>query len=582
MSKPVSIRQRPVAEALLPDLRRRLDSEVLARIYAARNAGAEHLDLGLKHLQPPFDLPGIGAAVDLLEQAIRQRQRILVLADYDADGATSCALAIRALRAMGAEQPLYLVPNRFVHGYGLTPGIVQLASRQRPDLLITVDSGISSLDGVAAAKALGMRVLITDHHLPGALLPEADAIVNPKLTQGVGEHLAGVGVVFYLMLALRARLRESGWFGSHPQPPGRPPEPGLVEWLDLVALGTVADVVPLDYNNRILVHQGLRRINRGLACPGVAALLEVGRRKPDELLASDLGFAVGPRLNAAGRLEDMSLGIACLLSDEPAHALELAGQLNDLNQTRRTIEADMVEQAAAILEQTDAPVTDALVHCLYHEDWHQGVIGILASRVKDKTGRPVVAFANAGGELRGSARSVVGIHIRDALAAVSARHPDLLQKFGGHAMAAGLTLGKSHLPAFTRALEEAIKAIVYPYGQLLANDTWTDGNLDEPSLELARGIETGGPWGAGFEEPVFTGGFQVTDARIVGVDHLKLRLRTRGGVAVNAIAFGQGDWLGKNHGKGEIEAIFSLKINKFYDEHNVELQVKRLLPSGSS
>lgn len=500
---------------------------VLARIYRARNAsGSDELERSFERLLPPSGLKGIDAAVALLVETLRDGGRILIVADFDADGATSCALTVRALRMLGASDVRYLVPNRFEYGYGLTPEIVALAQAQSPRLLITVDNGISSIGGVRAAKQAGMRVLITDHHLPGAELPPADAIVNPN-QPGCGfasKHLAGVGVAFYLMLATRAALRASGWFTS------ARPEPNLARLLDLVALGTVADLVPLDYNNRILVAQGLARMRAGHCCAGVRALLAIAGRALPRLTAGDLGFCVAPRLNAAGRLTDMTRGIECLLADDEASAAAIAAELDALNRDRRAIEADMQAQALAAVAglRLDA---DGLPFglCLYDASWHQGVIGLVASRVKDKVHRPVIAFApGTGSEIKGSARSIDGLHIRDALDAVAARHPGLLRKFGGHAMAAGVTLERDQFDAFRAAFDREVRAKISDAD--LQHRVLSDGELtdSELSLTLAEVLRDAGPWGQGFPEPIFDGEFDVIERRVVGELHLKLSLRGNG------------------------------------------------------
>ncbi|HEY9199363.1 MAG TPA: single-stranded-DNA-specific exonuclease RecJ, partial [Gammaproteobacteria bacterium] len=486
---------------------------VLRRIYAARGVDdALQLDTAVERLLPPERLGGLTRALDLLEQALAEGQRIIIVGDFDADGATSAALMVRALRSMGAQQLAYLVPNRFDFGYGLTPEIVAVAAQQHPDLLITVDSGISCLAGVAAARAAGMRVLVTDHHLPGLRLPEADAIVNPNLPGDdfPSKNLAGVGVAFYVMVALRARLRDKGWFAACGLP-----EPNLAQLLDLVALGTVADVVPLDHNNRVLVEQGLRRIRAGRCVPGIAALLAAGGRNPARAVASDLGFAVGPRLNAAGRLEDMALGIECLLADDPKIAQHMARQLDQLNRARREIEADMQTQALSALSSLhleEGGLPTGL--CVYDPCWHQGVIGILASRLKDRFHRPVIAFADAGnGEIKGSARSVAGLHIRDCLEAVGAHHPGLIRKFGGHAMAAGLTLAERDFAVFQAVFDAEVSR------HLSADDLHgiihSDGELEahELTLELAETLRLAGPWGQQFPEPLFDGRFIVASQR---------------------------------------------------------------------
>jgi single-stranded-DNA-specific exonuclease len=511
---------------------------VLRRVYAARSVEtADDLDTSLKKLIAPAELAGLPAAVDLLQHAIVNRQRIVVVGDFDADGATSCALCLRALRVMGAVEVHYLVPNRFEYGYGLTPEIVGVAAELQPDLLVTVDNGISSVDGVAAARQLGIKVLITDHHLPGEQLPAADAIVNPN---NVGDSfpsksLAGVGVAFYVMLALRTRLREQGWFTK-----AAIAEPNLAQYLDLVALGTVADVVPLDRNNRILVQQGVQRMRAGHCVPGIRALLEVGGRSLSRMVATDLGFTVGPRLNAAGRLEDMSLGIECLLTDDVAAATRMATRLDELNRERKAIETDMQTRALEAIDGLNLRDDQLPVGlCLFDPDWHQGVIGILAARIKERFHRPVIAFArSAAGEIKGSARSVAGLHIRDALDAVAARHPDLIEKFGGHAMAAGLSLPEDHYPAFAAAFDEEVSR------HLSKNDLkgviYSDGELSdqELSLDTAQLLRDASPWGQGFPAPVFEGDFNVVSHRVVGQRHLKMTLSpARGSCQIDAIAF---------------------------------------------
>jgi len=548
---------------------------VLARLYAARAVQhPDELDLSLERLLPPAALKDMDAAVALLADSLRAGQRILIVADFDADGATSCALAVRALRAMGAHDVRYVVPNRFEYGYGLTPEIVAVAAQQQPDLLITVDNGISSVEGVRAAKALGMRVLITDHHLPGAELPAADAIVNPNQPGDdfPSKNLAGVGVIFYVMLALRAQLRASGWFAQQ-----NIPEPNLARLLDLVALGTVADVVPLDHNNRILVAQGLKRINQGQTVPGIRALLEIAGRDPGKLAASDLGFVVAPRLNAAGRLTDMSLGIECLLTENETAAFEMAKQLDTLNRERRTIEAGMQEQALAALDKLH--LDGSLPHglCLFDETWHQGVIGILASRIKDRVHRPVIAFAKANdNEIKGSARSVPGLHIRDALDAVAAHHPGLLSKFGGHAMAAGLSLPRAHFETFRTAFAEEVAR--HLSADDLTGKVLTDGELlaADMTMELAQSLRAAGPWGQGFPEPLFDGQFEVLGSRIVGEKHLRLTLRQPQGHSIEAIAFNRA--ARQPSAGSRVEAAYRLDINSYQGNQTVQLVIEYLAP----
>jgi len=498
-----------------------------------------------------------------------------VVGDFDADGATSSALVVAALREMGAAQADYLVPDRFKFGYGLTREIVDVALTHKPDLLITVDNGISSIDGVKRAKAAGIRVLITDHHLPGRDLPAADAIVNPNQPGDSfpSKVLAGVGVAFYLMMALRSRLRESGWFVQQNRE-----EPNLAAYLDLVALGTVADVVPLDRNNRLLVKQGLLRIRAGHCRPGIRALLEVAGRNVSRAVASDFGFAAGPRLNAAGRLDDMSLGIECLLSDSQQHADELARELDALNRERREIETDMKADAMQYLDGMQLDDNDLPSgFCLYDADWHQGVIGILASRIKEQFHRPVIIFADAGGgELKGSARSIPGLHIRDALDAVAVRHPGLLNKFGGHAMAAGMSLEAARLDEFRQAFLAELDTQLNE--ETLTGVLETDGELqsDDFSLEMSELLRDAGPWGQGFPEPLFDGIFKVLSARIVGERHLKLSLRPRdGGAVVDAIAFGQAERYVPDKGT-LVRAVYRLDSNEYRGMLSLQLVVEWL------
>jgi single-stranded-DNA-specific exonuclease len=549
---------------------------VLQRVYRARQvASARELERSLDRLIPPAQLNDIDKAAALLADALERQRHILVVADFDADGATSCALAIRALRAMGARNAGYIVPNRFEYGYGLTPGIVALAAQRKPELIITVDNGISSVDGVMEARRRGIDVLVTDHHLPGATLPEANVIVNPNQPGDAfpSKHLAGVGVIFYVMLALRAHLRQNGWFARHGIV-----EPNLARLLDLVALGTVADVVPLDYNNRILVSQGLQRINQGGACPGIEALLRVAGRAPQRVTAMDLGYLVGPRLNAAGRLTDMSLGIECLLTDDAGDAQAMAQKLDALNHERRAIEARMQQQALAAVEDLRLDVA-ALPRglCLFDESWHQGVIGLVASRIKEHTHRPVIAFAPAGdGEIKGSARSVPGLHIRDALDAIAARHPELLSRFGGHAMAAGLTLRRDQLEAFRRAFDAEVSRHLSDddlQGKILSDGELAAEDLSLPLAELLRGA---GPWGQGFPEPVFDGCFEVLSQRVVGEKHLKLSLRaTRQAKAVDAIAFNSVRD-GRPDAYARIRAAYRLDVNEYQGCRSLQLIIEHL------
>jgi single-stranded-DNA-specific exonuclease len=559
----------PEAARRFPDLH-----PVLGRVYATRQiATPQELETGLQGLHPPELLGGLSGAVDLLEQALREQWRILIVGDFDADGATSTALCMRGLHMLGAKQLDYLVPNRFEYGYGLTPEIVAVAAERKPELILTVDNGVSSIDGVAAAKALGIRVLVTDHHLPGAQLPAADALVNPNLPGDPfpSKCLAGVGVAFYVLLALRARLRERDWFAQQ-----KLPEPNLARLLDLVALGTVADVVPLDRNNRILVQQGLARIRAGQCVPGIRALIEVGGRNPARLVAGDLGFVVGPRLNAAGRLVDMAHGIECLLTDDPGQAQRMARELDDLNRERREIEADMQAQAQATLERLsldEARLPMGL--CLYDAEWHQGVIGILASRIKDQVHRPVIAFASAGdGDIKGSARSVPGVHVRDVLDAVAARHPAMIRKFGGHAMAAGLSLPLEQFADFQEAF--AAEVARHLTEDDLHGVLHSDGELHETELdlELAEMLRNAGPWGQGFPEPLFDGHFEVLEQRIVGERHLKLRVRPEGGgKPLDAIAFFQAEHADLVPGE-RVRLAYRLDVNEFRGVRSTQLRVE--------
>jgi single-stranded-DNA-specific exonuclease len=610
-------------------------SPALAKIFAARDiTDSRQLDTSLASLLPFDSLKNAHQMAHLLADAIAAKKKLLVIADYDADGATACAVAVRGLRAFGAQID-FIVPNRFEYGYGLTPEIVRLASQQSPDILLTVDNGIASVDGVAEANRLGMQVFVTDHHLPGDTLPDAASIVNPNQPgcAFLGKNMAGVGVMFYVLLALRAELRSRGAFSStaKPHPPSSPPyhggssesppltrggreglaEPNLGNLLDLVALGTVADVVKLDQNNRILVQQGLQRIRAGRACAGIDALLRVAKKNPATASSQDLGFTVGPRLNAAGRLDDMSLGIDCLLTDDAAAATQIAAKLDSLNRERRSIEADMQKSALAALEQVNcrvrsthhgaqsAPYGTCLV--LFDETWHQGVIGILASRLKDKFHRPVIAFARANdGELKGSGRSIAGLHLRDALDLVSKRHPSLINKFGGHAAAAGLSIAENDFENFAAAFEQVS-------GELLSADDLaqrieTDGGLEhaEMNLDVARLLD-GQVWGQGFPAPQFNDNFTVQNQRVVGEKHLKLQLRhvtgeasrlreqlpsapsrpnqldstasgallDAKGKAVEAILFGHNELLPE-----QIHAVYSLDVNEYNGTQSLQLVIR--------
>ncbi len=548
----------------------------LQSIYAARGVqSVGELERGLTSMLRPQQLKGLEEAVELLVEALEQQNRILIVGDFDADGATSSALAMMALRDMGAADVQYLVPNRFDFGYGLTPEIVEVAKTRQPDLIVTVDNGISSLDGVAAAHAAGIKVLVTDHHLPGAVLPDAEAIVNPNQPgcEFPSKNLAGVGVIFYVMSALRSRLREKNWFQTQALN-----EPNMGGYLDLVALGTVADVVPLDSNNRILVHQGLQRIRSGHARPGILALLDVAGRSRQRLVASDLGFTVGPRLNAAGRLDDMSLGIECLLCDSPDLAREMAIELDDLNKDRRAIEAGMQQEALKSLESLSID-GDQLPWgvCLYDSQWHQGVIGILASRIKERFHRPVIAFADANEEeIKGSARSIPGLHIRDALDAVASANPGLLTKFGGHAMAAGMSLRKEDYPQFQQAFDQVVRESLSAAD--LQAEIFSDGELmpEDMNLSLAYTLREAGPWGQHFPEPIFDGEFFLVQQRIVGEKHLKLvlALDAQGQHIVDAIAFNVDVSLWPNNGAKKAKLAYRLDVNEFRGRESLQLMVE--------
>ncbi len=546
---------------------------VLRRIFRARGVSSpRELTYELDRLERPHRLPGMAEAAERVADAVEQGRRILVVGDFDCDGATSSALMLLALRAMGAASVDYLVPNRFDYGYGLTPEIVEIAAERRPDLLITVDNGVSSLRGVARARELGMQVVVTDHHLPGATLPEADAMVNPNLEPGHPlSATAGVGVAFYLLLAVRAELRGRGWFAGRP-------EPNMAEWLDLVALGTVADVVPLAYNNRILVHQGLRRIAAGRCRPGILALLELAGRDHRTIRAQDLGFVLGPRINAAGRLDDISVGIECLLADTLEEARPLAARLDAHNRERRRIEEEMKRQAEAHLESLTLE-RDALPWglCLHHDDWHQGVIGILASRVKERYLRPVIAFASGGeGTLKGSARSIPGFHIRDALEEVSARHPGLIRRFGGHAMAAGLTLEADAFDEFARRFDEVARRHLRP--EDLEPVILSDGEIEPEhlGLELALELSRAGPWGQGFPEPLFHGEFRVERQQLLKEKHWKLAVRPAGGDQVlDAIGFNLADSFPEAVPERVLLA-YRLEVNEFRGNIDPRLQIVHL------
>lgn len=559
--------QRPYSADIAHQLQSGGLPALLAKVFAARGIlHNQQLDTSLNQLIPFPLLKNAQQMAVILADAITDKKNLLIVADYDADGATACAVGLRGLRAMGAKVD-FIVPNRFEYGYGLTPEIVLLAAQSRPDIIITVDNGIASVEGVAEAKNLGIDVLVTDHHLPGETLPDALCIVNPNQPGCAfpSKHLAGVGVMFYVLLALRAELRQRGAFSEKA-------EPNLGNLLDIVALGTVADVVKLDENNRILVHQGLQRIRSNRVCAGINALLQVARRLPSQATSHELGFIVGPRLNAAGRLDDMSLGIQCLLTEQKSEALQIASRLDALNHERRSIEAEMQHTALALLEHVDT--ADGYSLTLFDETWHQGVIGILASRLKDKFHRPVIAFARAKedddsgqGELKGSGRSIAGLHLRDALDLVSKRYPHLIRKFGGHAMAAGLTLHEQDFPEFQQAFENVVKTLLSPGDLTKTIDS--DGALDKAdySIDIARLLEQQ-VWGQGFPQPLFDDEFTVDSQRIVGEKHLKLKLSNHAG-AFDAIHFFSTDDM-----PDRIRAVYSLAINEYNGKTSLQLIVR--------
>lgn len=574
MSTAKLVRRRASTAELQADLH-----PLLRRVYSQRGVSRlEEVESGLADLAPPDSLKGLDDAVELLVEALRGQWKVLLVGDYDADGATSCATALDALHGFGLDRLDYIVPNRFDYGYGLTPAIVELAAARSPDLLITVDNGISSIDGVAAARNAGLRVIITDHHLPAAQLPAADAIVNPN-QPGCAfptKNSAGVGVIFYVMLGLRRRLRELDWFASQGLP-----EPNLAESLDLVALGTVADVVSFDRNNRILVREGLRRIRAGRVRPGIRALLKAAGRDPANIVAADFAFGVAPRLNAAGRLTDMSTGIECLLAEDADSAAALAAELEQINRDRKNIQAEMDEQAAALVANLSTAEEEMPAGvCLYEPGWHQGVIGIVASRIKDRVHRPVFAFAadeNSPGELKGSGRSIRGFHLLDALQAIAGRHPGLFARFGGHAMAAGLSLEAGRIEEFRAAFAEEAARQLQP-GQLEAK-LLSDGPLEPQwfSLEVAQMLRNAGPWGKDFPEPVFDGRFRLRRQQPLKKKHLRMTLSPLEdpNVQVEAIAFNVEDW--PDPEAAEISLAYRLDVNEFRGERNPQLVVEQFL-----
>jgi single-stranded-DNA-specific exonuclease len=554
---------------------------VIRRVLLSRGVTRkEDLTLDMRAMLPPGELSGVNEAAQLIALAVMQDQRILIVGDFDADGATGTATAMLALQAMGCKSVEFRVPNRFEFGYGLTVPLVDTLAENPPDVLITVDSGISCLAGVARARELGCRVIVTDHHLPGEVIPDANAIVNPNCDGDAfpSKAMAGVGVVFYLLSVVRRVLREAGWFSA-----GRK-EPAMAQFLDLVALGTVADLVPLDHNNRVLVRQGLERIRRGQARPGLMALLRLGKRDYRYVSAADLGFAAGPRLNAAGRLEDMATGIRCLLTDDSNEAMRMATQLNELNQQRKGMQEQMqaqaMEQLGGLLASLKGQEMPRAL-CLYDDSWHQGIVGLVASRVKDAVHRPVFAFApesEAAGLLKGSARSVRGLHIRDVLAYMDAQAPGLMRAYGGHAMAAGLTLDFDKLPEFRESLLPAVDAVLD--GAELTSEILTDGELQASDicLRLAGWLEDLGPWGQRFPEPLFDGRFDVLDQRVVGGSHLKMVVRPLDGSDVlDAIAFNRmPDDL---PAAGPARMLYRVGINRWRGEESCQLMIEEIVRS---
>ncbi|EPY4064105.1 single-stranded-DNA-specific exonuclease RecJ [Klebsiella pneumoniae] len=553
---------------------------LLQRLYASRGVrSAQELERSVKGMLPWTQLTDVEKAVEMLHDAFQKGLHIVVVGDFDADGATSTALSVLALRALGYGNVSYLVPNRFEDGYGLSPEVVDQAHARGAQMIMTVDNGISSHAGVDHAHALGIPVLVTDHHLPGETLPAAEAIVNPNLRDCdfPSKSLAGVGVAFYLMLALRTFLRDKGWFDARGIP-----APNLAELLDLVALGTVADVVPLDANNRILTWQGLSRIRAGKCRPGIKALLEIANRDPQKLAASDLGFALGPRLNAAGRLDDMSVGVALLLCDNIGEARVLANELDALNQTRKEIEQGMQAEALTLCQQLERSA-DTLPGglAMYHPQWHQGVVGILASRIKERFHRPVIAFAPTGdGTLKGSGRSIQGLHMRDALERLDTLYPGLILKFGGHAMAAGLSLEEARFEEFQQRFGELVTEWLDP--ALLQGEVVSDGPLAaaEMSMEVAQMLRDAGPWGQMFPEPLFDGRFRLLQQRLVGERHLKVMVEpVDGGPLLDGIAFNVDTSIWPDNGVREVQLAYKLDINEFRGNRSLQLIIDHLWPN---
>ena len=576
MKQQIQLRRREVdSSAQLPaDL-----PPLLQRLYASRGVlSAADLERSVKGMLPWQQLSGVEKAVEMLYDAFREGLRIVVVGDFDADGATSTALSVLGLRQLGCSNVTYLVPNRFEDGYGLSPEVVDQAHARGAQMIMTVDNGISSHSGVDRAHALGIPVLVTDHHLPGDTLPAAEAIINPNLRDCdfPSKSLAGVGVAFYLMLALRTHLRDRGWFEAQGIA-----VPNLAELLDLVALGTVADVVPLDANNRILTWQGLSRIRAGKCRPGIKALLEVSNRDAQKLAASDLGFALGPRLNAAGRLDDMSVGVALLLSDNIGEARQLANELDALNQTRKEIEQGMQAEALTLCEKLERS-SEALPGglAMYHPEWHQGVVGILASRIKERFHRPVIAFAPAGdGTLKGSGRSIQGLHMRDALERLDTLYPGMMIKFGGHAMAAGLSLEEARFDDFQQRFGELVTEWLDP--ALLQGEVVSDGPLAaaDMTMEIAQMLRDAGPWGQMFPEPLFDGRFRLLQQRLVGERHLKVMVEpVGGGPLLDGIAFNVDTACWPDNGVREVELAYKLDINEFRGNRSLQLIIDNIWP----
>ncbi len=573
----IEIHRRPEVDlSLLPDS----IPAILRRIYLNRGIhDVSQLQTAVKGLHSYQQLAGIERAVELLFSAVRQQQRIIVVGDFDADGATSSALSVLALRMLGSQNVDYLVPNRFEDGYGLSPEVVAQAQEMQAQVIMTVDNGISSIEGVRAAKALGMTVVVTDHHLPGNELPAADAMVNPNLEQCSfpSKSLAGVGVAFYLMMALCVAMRKAGWFAEQGMA-----EPKLMELVDLVALGTVADVVPLDENNRILVHQGLQRIRAGKARPGIQALIEVAKRDARRLVAADFGFALGPRINAAGRLDDMSFGVELLMSNNIYAARRMASELDGLNQTRKEIEAGMKQEAIAFCERLQLADNSELPYglVLFQRDWHQGVIGILASRIKEQFHRPVIAFADGGdGTIKGSCRSIPGLHMRDTLDKIDTQNPGLIKKFGGHAMAAGLTIDEADFQRFCELFDNAVKNDIDE--SALKGVVLSDGELqpEEFSMHCAELLRNSGPWGQAFPEPVFDGEFKVLHQKLVGEKHLKLMLEPlfKGhstNIMLDGIAFNVDLRRWPDASVKTVRLAYRLDINEFRGNQSLQLMVE--------